>query len=181
VLRRYARLNQFHLPEPDHDARRFASADFGLLGLRSFRCGALGTIDALMATSRNVARPDLSCGSFTTGWHEHKVGRCPLCPDSDQIPHRSEITRCARTGRHAILCRRLMDPLNYLPVPVTLVWSRNAAEIGRVQLFSTCHALLGSGRLYSCTTSAKIAHQPRPNAANHDMLSLKHWDNVPSP
>jgi hypothetical protein len=41
--------------EPDHDARRFASANCGLLGLRSFRCGALGTIDALTATSRNVA------------------------------------------------------------------------------------------------------------------------------
>jgi hypothetical protein len=27
----------------------------------------------------------------------------------------------------------------------------------------------------------KIARQPRPNAANHDMLSLKHQDNVPSP
>jgi hypothetical protein len=27
----------------------------------------------------------------------------------------------------------------------------------------------------------KIAHQPRPNAANHDMLSFRSWDNVLSP
>ena len=51
----------YHLAEPDHDARRFASANCGLLGLRSFRCGALGTIDALTATSRNVARPNVHC------------------------------------------------------------------------------------------------------------------------
>src|ERR1700754_2603249 len=54
-------------------------------------------------------------------------------------------------------------------------WSGRAtlptAEIGRVQLFSSCHALLGSGRLYSCTTSAKIEGQLRPNAANQAMLS----------
>ncbi|XIA64766.1 hypothetical protein ACFIOY_39325 [Bradyrhizobium sp. TZ2] len=45
------------MTEPDYDARRFASADFGLLGLRSFRCGALGTIDALMAV-RCAPKPE---------------------------------------------------------------------------------------------------------------------------
>ena len=37
-----------------------------MLGLRSFRCGALGTVDALMATSRNGARPNVRRGSFST-------------------------------------------------------------------------------------------------------------------
>jgi hypothetical protein len=50
-------LNQYYLAKPDHDARRIASADFGLPDLRSFRRGALGTIDALMAASRNVLDP----------------------------------------------------------------------------------------------------------------------------
>jgi hypothetical protein len=83
-----ARLNQYHLAEPYHDARRFASADCGLLGLRSFRCGALGTIDALTPTSRNLARPNVHClskclpgcprrrtsrnavGMFSKGWEQ---------------------------------------------------------------------------------------------------------------
>src|ERR1700720_859444 len=80
-------------------------------------------------------------------------------------------------------CRWLVDPLN--GYRCRSYWSDRAtlptAEIGCVQLFSSCHALLGSGRLYSCTTLTKNARQPRPNAANHDMLSLKYWDNVPSP
>jgi hypothetical protein len=50
------------LAEPDHDARRFASTDCGLLGLRCFRCGNLGAIDALTAMSRNAARPNVRCG-----------------------------------------------------------------------------------------------------------------------
>src|SRR5258708_25196055 len=57
-----ARQNQNHLAEPDHDPRRLVSPAFRLLGLRSLRCDALGTIDALTATSRNVARPNVRYG-----------------------------------------------------------------------------------------------------------------------
>jgi hypothetical protein len=43
-----------------------------------------------------------------------------------------------------------MDPLNYLPVPVILSGRATllAAEIVRVQLFLSCHALLGSEHPY---------------------------------
>src|SRR5258708_20974401 len=62
-----ARQNQNHLAEPDHDPRRLVSPAFRLLGLRSLRCDALGTIDALTATSRNVARPNVRYGVRING------------------------------------------------------------------------------------------------------------------
>ena len=37
-------------------------------------------------------------GSFAIGSSQQQVRPCPLCPDSDQIPQRSEMTRCARSG-----------------------------------------------------------------------------------
>jgi hypothetical protein len=42
---------------------------------------------------------------------------------------------------------------------------RNPAHTA-IELFSSCHARLGSGRQYCCTILAKIEVQPRPNAAN---------------
>src|SRR5258706_15458719 len=48
-------LDFLALAEPDHDPRGLSSPAFRLLGLRSLRCDALGTIVALMAMRRNVA------------------------------------------------------------------------------------------------------------------------------
>src|SRR6201999_663021 len=42
--------------------------------------------------------PDVAYGSFAIGSSQQQVRPCPLCPDSDQIPQRSEMTRCARSG-----------------------------------------------------------------------------------
>src|SRR6185437_5153456 len=39
-----------------------------------------------------------SYGSFATGSSRRQVRPCPLCPDCDEIPHRSEMTRGARNG-----------------------------------------------------------------------------------
>ena len=45
-----------------------------------------------------LARADDRSGSFATGSSQQQVRPCPLCPGSDQIPQRSEMTRCARYG-----------------------------------------------------------------------------------
>jgi hypothetical protein len=42
-------------------------------------------------------------GSFATGSSQQQVRPYPQCPDSDQIPQRSEMTRCAISGSHSIL------------------------------------------------------------------------------
>ena len=41
-------------------------------------------------------------GSFATGLSQQQVQPCPLCPDSDQIPHRSEMSRCAMSGSRVL-------------------------------------------------------------------------------
>jgi hypothetical protein len=38
---------------------------------------------------------DVRVGSFAAGPSQREVRPCPLCPDSDQIPQRSEMTLCA--------------------------------------------------------------------------------------
>jgi hypothetical protein len=55
-------------------------------------------------------------------------------------------TRCSRCHYNAPRCR-------------------NPAHTA-TELFSSCHARLGSGHQYCCTILAKIEGQPRPNAAN---------------
>jgi hypothetical protein len=54
----------------------------------------------------SVEHPLLPCvqvsfGSSAAGSSQQQVRPCPLCPDSDQIPQRSEMTRCAMNGSQA--------------------------------------------------------------------------------
>src|ERR1700726_1513803 len=48
---------------------------------------------------------DARFGSFAIGSSQQQVRPCPLCPGSDQIPQRSEMTRCAMNGHELSLQR----------------------------------------------------------------------------
>src|SRR5665811_500669 len=43
-------------------------------------------------------RPDVRDGSFATGAFRASAGQCPLCAESDDSRHESELTRCAISG-----------------------------------------------------------------------------------
>ncbi len=61
------------------------------------------TLQAAKASAANAHKPrDVQFGSFATGLSQQQVQPCPLCPDSDQIPHRSEMSRCAMSGSRVL-------------------------------------------------------------------------------
>jgi hypothetical protein len=47
--------------------------------------------------------PEVGLGSFATGSRQQEVRPCPLCPDSDQILQRSEMSQWAKIGSRSRL------------------------------------------------------------------------------
>jgi hypothetical protein len=72
----------------------------------------VGTLGATNAESGHEAlRANHTVGLNSKAVNHHLPGgrRSPLCLDSDQIPQRSEITRCARSGHRKSQFGELRD------------------------------------------------------------------------
>src|SRR6202043_2803900 len=77
------------------DRRRSENSFFkGIVGSISQRALGIACFSQMIVPYGRDAR----FGSFAIGSTQQQVRPCPLCPDSDQITQRSEMTRCARSG-----------------------------------------------------------------------------------
>jgi hypothetical protein len=74
------------------DERRFPLQYKGV----GLYCG-LEHADAPYAIRLLRGRANVRFGSFATGANQHQVRPCPLCPDSNQIPHLAEMTLWANS------------------------------------------------------------------------------------
>src|SRR5258708_2529733 len=76
------------------------SAGAGAAAQLPTQCLSLGK--TALQSSASWSNPAAAVASTAMDFPRRQscLDQCPLCPGSDQIPHRSEMTQCAKLGSH---------------------------------------------------------------------------------